>query len=331
MITIILSAFLTILGLAVFETVNSLDNAVINASILGKMNSAKARRFFVTWGMLFSVGLVRGVLPFLIYFVPNANLGVLNAMRAFGSGDPRVTNAVHASAPLLLMAGGCFLVLLFLHWFLAEEKDACFWFEHCQGVGGVWFFAVASGLMVGLLYCIRLGVHPAERAMEVMLAASIGIAMFFLADGFKENAEAAEQKLLDAPDSVAVSSMSDWAKVLFLEVIDATFSTDGVIGAFAFTMVVPYILIGNGIGAYVVRKLTLGNLDKISSYKFLKNGALYSIGFLGVNMVLEGFGFEFPGWVSPAITFGAVGLFFWRSVVANRKPELAAATARSAA
>jgi hypothetical protein len=97
-------------------------------------------------------------------------------------------------------------------------------------------------------------------------------------------------------------------------VIDATFSIDGVIGAFAFTMSVPLILIGNGIGAFVVRELTIRNVENIRKYRFLKNGAMYSILFLGIIMVLDSFSFHIPGWVSPLITFGVVGFFFFKSV-----------------
>jgi hypothetical protein len=70
--------------------------------------------------------------------------------------------------------------------------------------------------------------------------------------------------------------MSDLSKVFYLEVIDATFSIDGVIGAFAFTLSVPLILVGNGLGAIVVRELTVRNIERIRRYRYLKNGAMYS-------------------------------------------------------
>ena len=317
MVPIILSGVFTVLGLAMFEIVNSLDNAVINASVLAGIKDARARRFFVTWGMLLAVGVVRGVLPFIIYYVPNSHLGFKAAMLGFWSGDPQVVQAVTDAAPLLLMTGGLFLVLLFLHWLLAEEKTCGFPYERfLQDQGGAWFFAIATALLVAVCYLIRLYVTPISRALDLMLAAVIGIALFFIADGFKEHAEAAEARLTQEP-STGSSALSDWSKVLFLEVIDATFSTDGVIGAFAFTMVVPFILIGNGVGAYVVRRLTLSNVDRLCSYSLLKNAALYSVGALGALMVLEGFGLDVPSWVSPLITFLFVGGFLYKSAVAN--------------
>ena len=107
--------------------------------------------------------------------------------------------------------------------------------------------------------------------------------------------------------------MGDLSKLLYLEVIDATFSIDGVVGAFAFTLFVPLILIGNGIGAFVVREITIRNIESIKKYAFLKNGAMYSIFFLGTIMLLDSFAIEIPSFVSPIITFACIGFFLWKS------------------
>jgi len=141
--------------------------------------------------------------------------------------------------------------------------------------------------------------------------AVVGSTAFFITHGFKQNAEQAEKQLLNKG-----SGLSDISKILYLEVIDTTFSIDGVLGAFAFTLSVPIILFGNGIGAFVVRQLTVGNIDRIKKFMFLKNGAMYSIFFLGLIMVLDSFGFHIPAWLSPVVTFGVVGYFFWKSKLA---------------
>jgi len=107
--------------------------------------------------------------------------------------------------------------------------------------------------------------------------------------------------------------MSDLSKIFYLEILDATFSIDGVLGAFAFTLSVPLIILGNGIGAIVLRQLTIGNIERIKKYVYLKNGAMYSILFLGVIMLLDSFGFHIPSWFSPIVTFGVVGYFFGKS------------------
>jgi hypothetical protein len=172
---------------------------------------------------------------------------------------------------------------------------------------------VAALLLVGVIYEINNSVS--EKPIHLALAAAIGFSVFFITQGFKENAEGIEERLIASGKH---STMSDWAKVFFLEVIDLAFSVDGVIGAFAFTTAVPLILVGNGIGAFVVRQLTVMNVDRIRSYSYLKNGAMYSIGFLGLVMVLEAFGAHIQAWVSPVVTIGVVGYFFWRSVAENR-------------
>jgi hypothetical protein len=109
------------------------------------------------------------------------------------------------------------------------------------------------------------------------------------------------------------SEMSDTSKLLYLEVIDATFSIDSMIGAFAFTMSVPLIIIGCGIGAILVRRLTMSNTETVKKYHYLKNGAMYSIFFLGTIMILDSFGVQISPYVSPLITFVTVGFFYWKS------------------
>jgi len=137
--------------------------------------------------------------------------------------------------------------------------------------------------------------------------AVVGSTAFFIVHGFRQNAELQEQKLISG-------DMSDISKILYLEVIDATFSIDGVLGAFAFTMSVPLILVGNALGAIAVRQITVSNIDRIKKYRFLKNGAMYSILCLGIIMLIDSFGFHIPEFVSPVITFTVVGLFYIKSV-----------------
>jgi hypothetical protein len=137
-------------------------------------------------------------------------------------------------------------------------------------------------------------------------SAMLGATAFFITEGFRRNAEEAEENL-HGPN------LSAWSKLLYLEVLDASFSIDGVIGAFAFTMSVPLILAGNGIGALVVREVTVRGLDVVQKFAYLKNGAMYSIGLLGALMVVESFGFEPPFWVAPANTLLLLLVFLWLS------------------
>jgi hypothetical protein len=57
------------------------------------------------------------------------------------------------------------------------------------------------------------------------------------------------------------------------------------------------------------------NIETVKKYKYLKNGAMYSVLFLGLVMVADSFGAKIPQWVSPIITFSVIGFFLWKSAV----------------
>ncbi len=295
------SFILTIIGLSVFEIVSSIDNAVVNAEVLQTM-SAKAKRWFLLWGMLIAVFVVRGLLPWLIIWGATPELGFLGSFTAAFSSDPIVKTAVETAAPILLAGGGIFLVFLFFHWLFLEEKSFGLHMERFFLRQGIWFYAVVS-LILTVTVWLSLKINPA-----MAFGAVIGSTAFFITHGFKQNAERAEKDLVSNK-----SGLSDISKILYLEVIDTTFSIDGVLGAFAFTFSVPLIILGNGLGAIVLRKLTVSNIENIKKYIYLKNGAMYSIFFLGVIMLADAFGAHIPEWLSPVITIGVIAYFFWKS------------------
>jgi len=198
------------------------------------------------------------------------------------------------------------MILLFFHWLFMEPKNYGLRGEKFFHERGVWFFAIASALLATIVW-FALKINPL-----MAFSAVIGSTVFFITHGFKQNAEQKEKELMSG-------GFSDTAKIFYLEVIDATFSIDGVLGAFAFTMSVPLILIGNGLGAFVIRKLTISNMHNIKKYIYLKNGAMYSLLFLGTIMILDSFGFHIPAWVSPITTTSIVGYFFWKSKRHNKK------------
>lgn len=297
----ILSIILIVAGLVLFETITSIDNAIINAEVLSTM-SERAKRWFLIWGLLFAVFAIRGALPWLIVWLSTPALGPIGALTATFSSDPLVIAAIEQSAPILLIGGGIFLIFLFFHWLFLETKNFGLRGERYFSTKGVWFFAIVSILLASIVW------FALDKNPMMAFGAVVGSTAFFIVHGFRQNAELAEHKMLHD------SGMSDMSKIFYLEVIDATFSIDGVIGAFAFTMAVPLILLGNGIGAFVVRELTIRNVDNIKKYKYLKNGAMYSILFLGTIMILDSFGVHIPFWVSPLITFGVVGFFLVKSL-----------------
>ncbi|MCX6795704.1 MAG: DUF475 domain-containing protein [Candidatus Falkowbacteria bacterium] len=296
---------ITVFGLCLFEVISSIDNAIVNAHILKTMPE-KYRKIFLFWGLLFAVVLVRGLLPFIIVWAVNPSLSVTQVWSSTFSGSEMVRASMEASKPLLLLGGGMYLLLVAVAWLFLEEKKYAFLVEGFIHRQGAWFYAVTSVLTTGIIY-LALKQNP-----MLALAATIGVSAFFITDGFKKNSEEKEKQLLSG------SAMSAWSKILYLEVLDASFSLDGVIGAFAFTLSVPLILIGNGLGAWVVREFTVRGVNLIARFAYLKNGAMYSIGFLGSIMIAESFGHEFPFWVAPLNTVLLLVVFLGLSIRESR-------------
>ncbi len=299
----ILFLILTVLGLSLFEIITSIDNAIINAEVLGGM-SQKARRWFLLYGFFFAVFVVRGMLPFAIVWMANPSIGPLGVLTAAFSNDPKIIAAIEQSSPLLLLGGGVFLVFLFFNWLFLEPKNFGLRGEGFFQRQGAWFFAVVSILLTVIVW------FALQKNPMLGFSAVAGSTAFFIIHGFQQFAQEQEKKMIGG-------RMSDLSKIAYLEVLDSTFSIDGVIGAFAFTLFVPLILIGNGLGALVLRKLTVSNIERIKRYKYLKNGAMYSVLFLGIIMILNSFGFHIPHWLSPVITFGTVGYFFYKSKISQ--------------
>lgn len=301
-----------IIGLSLFEIISSVDNAIINAHILKTM-PPRYRKIFLFWGLLFAVFIIRGILPFLIVWLANTQLSLGQVISAAFSNDANIQGYLDQSKPILLLGGGVYLIMVFLAWLFLEEKKYAFLVENFIHRQSIWFYALSSVFLTLVIYfSVRL--NP-----MLTLAASIGATAFFITDGFKRNAAEKETQL-------AGSSMGAWSKILYLEVLDASFSIDGVIGAFAFTISVPLIILGNGLGALVVRQVTIKGINVISKFAYLKNGAMYSIGMLGGLMVLESFGKEYPFWLAPLNTFLLLGFFLYlsyREIRIAKKKQLA--------
>ncbi|MDD5109814.1 MAG: DUF475 domain-containing protein [Patescibacteria group bacterium] len=298
---------IVILGLCLFEVISSVDNAIINAHVLKTMPE-RFRKIFLVWGLLIAVFIVRGVLPFIIVWIANPALSLWQVITFTFSQNSEIEKYVEHSKPLLLLGGGVYLVFVCLSWLFLEEKKYAFLVEGFIHRQSMWFYAFSSLLITGVI-AIALKINP-----MLALSASIGSTAFFISDGFKKNAETQEKRLLSG-------NMSAWSKILYLEVLDASFSIDGVIGAFAFTISVPLILLGNGLGALVVREVTIRGIDVISKFAYLKNGAMYSIGMLGGLMIFESFGHEFPFWIAPLNTFLLLGVFLYLSYREIRAAE----------
>src|SRR3989344_223274 len=180
---------LTIFGLSLFEVITSVDNAIINAEVLRGM-SQKARRWFLLWGFIFAVFVVRGLLPLIIVWIANPQIGLIGVFFAAFSNDPKIAQAIEDTSPLLLLGGGVFLVFLFFNWLFLEPKSYGLRGERFFHVQGAWFFAVVS-ILLTIIVWFALQIDP-----MLAFAAVVGSTAFFIIHGFRQYAEEQERKLI---------------------------------------------------------------------------------------------------------------------------------------
>lgn len=305
-----LSAAATVGFLIVLETSLSFDNAVVNAGILRSWDE-KWRRRFLVWGMLVAVFGMRLVFPVLIVALA-AGVGPLAAVDlAVNRPDEygRVLTGVHHQ---IAAFGGAFLMMVFLKFFVAHNKSHHWleWIERPMTRLGK-LEAVEAALTLALLLVAANLLQEPERR-EFITAGVWGVVTFIVAKG-----AAAFLGGEDAGENVIRQGMGGF---LYLELLDASFSFDGVVGAFAMTNNLIVIALGLGAGALFVRSFTIFLVEKgtLDSYRYLEHGAFWAIGALAAIM-LVGIKWHIPEAVTGLL--GALLIIFSiaSSIRANRK------------
>jgi uncharacterized protein len=302
--------------LGVLEVSLSFDNAVVNATVLKDMTPVWRHRF-LTWGIAIAVFGMRLVFPVLVVSVV-ARIAPWDALR-LAAVQPREYARLLTSAHALLGAfGGSFLGMVSLRYFFDSDKDV-HWLRGLEQllarVGKV--ESAELGLVLLVLYGFSRAVPPAES--EAFLVAGLfGIVTFIAVDGIAAAMEVDEVTL-------GAVHRAGAASFLYLEVLDASFSFDGVIGAFALTTNPFVIALGLGIGAIFVRSLTMVMVEHgtLASYRFLEHGAFYAIGALAGLMLLNTV-VEVPEAVTGLVGAAFIGLSLWSSIRWNRRAARAA-------
>jgi len=272
-------AFITLI-LGVLEVSLSFDNAVVNASILKRMD-AKWQQYFLTWGILVAVFGMRLLFPIAIVAVAT---GISFAGVTDMALNDTETYAQHLMASHIQIAafGGMFLLMVFFS-FIFDEGKELHWLGYLEEKLASWGKLEAIEVIISLsLLLLIQGLLPEEVRLEALVAGVFGVILFVTVDSLAALFEEGE----------AVSGLVKKAGMMsfiYLEVLDASFSFDGVIGAFAITQDVVIIMLGLAMGAMFVRSLTVylvrqGTLDE---YIFLEHGAHYAIGVLAAIMLLS--------------------------------------------
>ncbi|MFC8081173.1 DUF475 domain-containing protein [Streptomyces sp. NPDC057307] len=346
--------------LTVLEISLSFDNAVINAGILKKM-SAFWQKIFLTIGVLIAVFGMRLAFPVIIVAV-TAKLSPVKAVQLAVNDKDRYQQLVTDAHPSIAAFGGMFLLMIFLN-FIFEDREIKWlgWIERpLARLGQVEMLSVCLSLIVLLIASMTVATHAhqhggehADKAQTVLTSGLAGLVTYLIVGGlssFFENrladeadtqadAEvippgepgtetASDQSGKGGPSLVAVTGKAAFFMFLYLEVIDASFSFDGVIGAFAITNDIVLMALGLGIGAMYVRSLTVylvrqGTLD---DYVYLEHGAHYAIGALAVILIIT-IQYQISEIITGLIGVVLIGWSFWSSVLRNRR--IAAGRARA--
>ncbi|MFF3910019.1 DUF475 domain-containing protein [Streptomyces sp. NPDC001848] len=345
------TAFGIVAILSVLEISLSFDNAVVNAGILKKMN-AFWQKIFLTVGVLIAVFGMRLVFPVVIVAV-TAKKNPIDAVNLALTDKDQYRQLVTDAHPAIAAFGGMFLLMIFLD-FIFEDRDIQWlrWIERpLAKLGKVDMLSVCIALIVLLITSMTFAVHAhqhggahVDKAQTVLISGIAGLITYMIVGGlsgyFEDRLEEEEEREHEEEEvaarsgkprsAVLLAGQAAFFMFLYLEVLDASFSFDGVIGAFAITNDIVLMALGLGIGAMYVRSLTVylvrqGTLD---DYVYLEHGAHYAIGALAVILMVT-IQYEINEVVTGLVGVVLIAASFWSSVRRNR--ALAAAGGKATA
>nr|WP_203618962.1 DUF475 domain-containing protein [Streptomyces bauhiniae] len=326
--------------LSVLEISLSFDNAVVNAGILKKMN-AFWQKIFLTVGVLIAVFGMRLVFPVVIVAI-SAKMGPIEAVNLALNNKDRYQELVTDAHPAIAAFGGMFLLMIFLD-FIFEDRDIQWlrWIERpLAKLGKVDMLSVCIAMIVLLITSFTFATHAhqhggahVDKAQTVLIAGIAGLITYMVVGGlsgyFEDKLEAEEEAEHEAEEEAArsgkkrsavqLAGQAAFFMFLYLEVLDASFSFDGVIGAFAITNDIVLMALGLGIGAMYVRSLTVylvrqGTLD---DYVYLEHGAHYAIGALAVILMVT-IQYQINEVITGLVGVVLIAASFWSSVRRNR-------------
>jgi hypothetical protein len=304
------SVFLICAILAVLEISLSFDNAIVNANKLKEMTPAWQQRF-LTWGILIAVFGMRVLFPLAIVAIA-ASIGPIAAMQ-LAISEPEEYSRIMLDAHLSIAAfGGTFLMMVALSFFFDEHKEI-HWVrvveERVSRYASVRGAEITFVLVLMLIFAHL--VEPTEK-LTFISSAIYGLVTFLFVDILGN--------VLDkASEAMSGAAKGGLGAFLYLEVLDASFSFDGVIGAFALTQNLFVIAIGLGIGAMYVRSMTIMLVERgtLAEYRYLEHGAFYAILALSVIMYAQAI-VHVPEVLTGLGGATLIGIALWSSIRYNR-------------
>ncbi|GAA3242863.1 hypothetical protein Slala03_10610 [Streptomyces lavendulae subsp. lavendulae] len=334
-------AFGIVAILSILEISLSFDNAVVNAGILKKMN-AFWQKIFLTVGVLIAVFGMRLVFPVVIVAI-SAKIGPIEAVDLAMNDKDMYQQLVTDAHPSIAAFGGMFLLMIFLD-FIFEDRDIKWlaWLERpLAKLGKIDMLSACIALIILVITSMTFATHAhqhggahVDKAQTVLVSGVLGLITYMIVGGlsgyFENKLEEEEEAEHEAEEeakksgkpvsAVVMAGKAAFFMFLYLEVLDASFSFDGVIGAFAITNDIVLMALGLGIGAMYVRSLTVylvrqGTLD---DYVYLEHGAHYAIGALAV-ILLVTIQYEINEIITGLVGVVLIAWSFWSSVRRNNR------------
>ena len=305
--------------LGVLEVSLSFDNAVVNASVLRHWNEFW-RKLFLTVGILVAVFGMRLLFPLVIVSVATG-LGMVDVWHMAINTPAEYSRHLTEKHAEVAAFGGAFLLLVFLNFLFDDEKELHWlgWIE--QKVGQFGSEGLAILLTLGAVF-IAMSLMPEARQRAVMVAGVVGVMVYVGVDWLSSLLEEEESE----PGIGKMISQGSIGGFIYLEVLDASFSFDGVIGAFAITNDVVIIMLGLAIGAMFVRSLTVFLVHKgtLEEFVYLEHGAHYAIGILALIMFAS-VQYEIAEWFTGLSGIAFILVSLWSSI-RYKKQQLAGAS-----
>lgn len=273
------STFFIVLVLGVLETSLSFDNAIVNVTVLKKMDALRRRRF-LTWGILIAVVGMRIIFPLVIVAI-FWDISPWEAIRLAVTDPVMYGEILSSSHVAIAWFGGAFLMMVGFKFFFDIEKDV-HRIKHIESrftkLGKI--EAVEAALVLIMLEVVSMFL-PAGESHQFFISGVRGVVLYIIMDGISG--------LLGAGEATKSVQRSSAMLFVYLELLDASFSLDGVIGAFALSTNLIVIALGLGIGAYFVRSITIYLYEKwtLNKYLYLEHGAFYAIIALATIMLLS--------------------------------------------
>lgn len=334
--------------LAILEISLSFDNAVVNATVLQRMNPYW-QRIFLTVGVLIAVFGMRLLFPLIVVTIAG-HISPVHAVDLALHHPHQYAAKLTQAHPAIGAFGGMFLLMIFLD-FLFEDQEIKWLAPIERQLAKIGKLDQASAI-IGLVFLIIASTTFAERhAVQVLLSGASGLATYLAVSSLSTLFESEEDAVIGAGDGGAgAAEAGDGAEdagesgspvrvppnlarlglftFLYLEVLDASFSFDGVVGAFAISDMIFVIALGLGIGACYIRALTVYLVRKgtLAEYVYLEHGAHWAIGALAFLLFIT-IRVKVPDLVTGLIGVGFIGAALVSSIVRNRRAERAEVTA----